>query len=204
MAQARALGQQAVLLLILLWGVRAATADTTNFVGDFDESFWAAAVGAGSATFSDTNTLVLAGPNAPTVETSSLDAMRYEGQLQGGLLVGGTVQFNWAYNSGDALSTSEAEIAWTPSGGSPVQIALAQGGPGVITNGFYMTPVLAAGTTFEFALGTDTLADKLSGTLVITGFVFQEEVPEPSAGLLLGTALMCLGLARWRRLQRPR
>ena len=203
--QGKALGRPGLLLLALLCGVSAARADTTNFVGDFREAFWTPEAQSGSVGFSNSDTaLVLAGPNSPTAEKTSLDAILYSGALGEGLAVGGTVQFNWAYDSGDALSTSEADFAWAPpGGGSPVVNVLAQGGPGVITNGFFSTPTLLAGTQFQFLLGTDTLANKLSGTLVITDFKFYAEVPEPSAGVLLGSALLGLGLSRWRRFRRP-
>jgi hypothetical protein len=203
--QLEVLGRRALLLLTLLEGASGALADTTNFVGDFREAFWTNDVQAGSVTFSNSDTvLVLSGPNSPAARVSSLDGILYHGELAGGLAVGGTVQFNWSYNAADCLSTSEADFTWSsPGGGSPVLNILAQGGPGVITNGFLITPVLAAGTVFEFSLGTDTLADKLPGTLVITDFIFHSEIPEPSSGVLLGGALIWLGVARRRRSQRP-
>ena len=203
--QGRALGRPGLLLLALLCGVSAATADTTNFVEGFREAFWTIEAQFGSVSFSNSDkALVLAGPNAPTAEKTSLDAILYNGASLGeGLAVGGTVQFNWAYDSGDALSTSEADFAWAPpGGGSPVVNVLAQGGPGVTTNGFFSTPTLLAGSQFSFLLGTDTLTNKLSGTLIITDFEFHAEVPEPSAGVLLGSALLGLGLSRWRRFRR--
>lgn len=200
-ARARALKQRGILLLALLLGLGAARADTTGFVGDFREAFWTNQVQFGSVTFSNSDTeLVLTGPNAPTVQKTSLDGILYNGPLEGGLAVGGTVTFHWAYNSGDALSTSEADFAWLPpGGGSPFQQLLRQGGPGVIANGVFATPLLAAGTTFQFLLTTDTPANKLSGTLIISDFQFHPDIPEPSTGTLLATALICLGAARWRR-----
>jgi hypothetical protein len=199
-----AVGRQGTVILSLFLGLSVAQATSTNFMGDFGEAFWTAQPQLGSVTFTNSDTeLALAGPNAPTTERNSLDGILYNGPLPGGLTVGGTVQFHWAYDSGDALSTSEADIAWSPPGGGLPGIGvLAQGGPGVILSGDYSTPLLLAGTTFQFLLTTDTLANKLSGTLIITDFQFQPEIPEPSTGALLAGVLVSIGGARWRRCRR--
>ena len=192
------------LLLGLLLGIGAARGDSTNFVGDFRAAFWTALPEDGSITFTNSDTaLVLAGPEAPTSAKTSLDAILYNGELGQGLAVGGIVEFSWQYDSGDALSSSEADFAWQlPGGVTPVANVLAQGGPGTVRSGFFQTPVLQAGTTFEFLLSTETPANKLSGTLTITDFQFHAEVPEPSTGLLLIGFLAGLRSCCWRRARR--
>lgn len=181
-----------------------ARGDSTNFVGDFRSAFWTALPQDGTITFTNSDTaLVLAGPEAPTAAKTSLDAILYSGELGQGLAVGGTVEFSWQYDSGDALSTSEADFAWQlPGGVTPVVNVLAQGGPGTVRSGVFQTPVLQAGTTFEFLLSTDTPANKLSGMLTITDFQFHADVPEPSTGLLLTGFLVGLRLCRWRHMGR--
>ena len=207
----KALGVCGCALAILLLGSPATRADTTNFTGDFRAAFWTTTPppppppSFGSVYFTNSNTeLVLAGPNQPASRTSSTDPITYNGPLGGGLTVGGTVQFDYEYNSGDALGASEADFAYTPpGGGSSIQNLLGQGGPGVIQSGSFTTPLLSAGTTFKFLLITDTPANKLSGSLVITHFVFLSEIPEPSTAALLAGLLGCLSLARWCRSRRP-
>jgi len=169
-----------------------------------DAAYWTMQPQFGTVTFSNADTeLVLAGPNAPTVETYSLDGILYVGPASGGLPVDGTVQFHWAYNSGDALSTTEADFAWQPpGGGDSTKIVLDQGGPGVIQSGEVSTPVLGAGTTLHFLLSTDTEANKLTGSLVISDFQFNPTVPEPSTGALFAGVLVSLGVVRWRRCRR--
>ena len=196
----KAIGLLPAVFLACLLGASPVLADTTNFLGDFGEAFWSKQPQFGTVGFSNSDTeVVLAGPKAPATETLSFEGVTYNGPLAGGLAVGGTVQFAWSYTSGDALSSSEADFAWTPpGGGDPVPILLAQGGPGVATNGVVTTSVLAAGTTLQFLLGTDTLANKLSGTLVISDFQFHPDIPEPSTGALFAGALMAFGVARLR------
>ena len=201
----RPYGQIAGVILTLLLGVSAAWADgTTNFMGEFGEAFWTRQPDQphfGSVNFSNSDTeVVLAGPNAPATDVpQSFDGILYNGPLPGGLSVGGTVQFHWAYNAGDALSTSDAEFAWAPGGGNP--IVLAQSGLGATQSGNFSTNLLA-GTTFEILLTSDTLANKPSATLIITDFQFHPDIPEPTTGALLGSVLVCLGSARWWRCRR--
>ena len=197
-----ALAQAAVLLLTLSLASSAAGADTTNFIGDFSPSFWSTQVQLGSVIFTNSDTeLVLAGPNAPAARESSSDGVLYNGPLSGGLTVGGTLQFSWVYNSGDALSTSEADFAWLlPSGGGPIVQVLAQGGPGVTNSGVFTTPLFPAGTTFQFLLTGDTPANKLSDSLLIADFDFLA-VPEPPTGALATCFLTMFFAARWWRSQ---
>lgn len=205
----RALGQRGAVLVTLFLGLGAAQADTTNFIGDFQEAFWTKQPQFGSVYFTNSDTeLVVAGPNAPAAETTSFDGVLYNGNttppLSGGLAVGGTVQFHYDYNGGTTLSTSEADFAYTPPGGSPSQLLIAQGGAGVATSGLFTVPSLLAGTTFEILLGSDTTAGKLSASLIVTDFEFHPDIPEPSAGALLASALISLGVARWRGSRRQR
>jgi hypothetical protein len=200
----KARGQTAGVILTLLLGLGAAQADTSGFMDAFAPAAWTNDIQAGSVSFTNANTeLALVGPNATTPPTStSLDGIRYVGSLGQGLAVGGTVEFHYTYNAGDALSQSDAEFTWqSPGGGSGDQV-LISGGPGVsITNAFFVTSSpLIAGTIFEISLFTDTPppAGKPSALLLVTGFVFRD-VPEPSTGALLASALISLGAARgWR------
>jgi len=199
--QAKPHARRGAVVLALLLGLSAARADTTNFMGAFGEAFWSAEPQSGTVGFSNSDTeLVLAGPNQPaTAVPLSLDGIVYNGPLGGGLLVGGTMSFHYVYTSSDALSDSEADIAWTAPGGSSAQFLLGQGGPGVVAAGDYTTPLLSAGTTnLTFLLTTDTLANKLSGTLVISDFQFHD-VPEPGTGILTAGMLAVLSASRWRR-----
>lgn len=206
----KAAGQQGFLLATLLFGLSAARADTTNFVGDFREAFWTnSPQGSGIVSITPAGTeLVLAGPNAATAPSGSLDGLLYNGPLQGGLVVGGTVEFHYAYNPGDAGSPSDANFRWLPPGGGAgdwLQAPLGQVTGGIITDGFYVTPSpLAAGTTFMFSLATDTPVPPLgkpSTLLVVTDFVFRE-VPEPATATLLVNGLLLLGGATWWRSRR--
>ena len=205
----QALGQRGAVILSLFLGLGAVQADTTNFMGDFGEAFWTKQPQFGSVYFTNSDTkLVLAGPNAPAAETTSFDGVLYNGDttppLSGGLAVGGTVQFHYDYNGGTTLSTSEADFAYTPPGGSPSQLLIAQGGAGVVTSGLFKAPLLIAGTTFEILLGSDTTSGKLAASLIITDFEFHPDIPEPSTGALLASALISLGVASWRRSRRQR
>jgi hypothetical protein len=185
-------------MLALFLGLGAAQADTTNFVGDFAPPLWTLEPGQGSVFFTNGNTeLVLTGPNQPPAEVNpSLDGIKYNGPLPGGLRVGGTVEFNWDYNPG-AVNSGAADISWTPPGGgvSTNSPLVYDGGLG-FESGHFMTNLLA-GTVFEILLTTDTLKDKLSGTLTITDFQFHD-IPEPSTGALLASAVILLSAARWR------
>jgi hypothetical protein len=198
----RALGQRGLVILSLFFCLGVAQADTTNFTGAFDETFWNMQPQFGSVYFTNGGKeLVLAGPNQPTEAVpQSLDGVVYNGPLGGGLVVGGTVSFHWEYNSGDALSDSEGDIAWTPPGGTSIQSTLGQGGPSVFQFGDFPPTFLSQGTTnLTFLLTTDTLANKLSGTLIITDFQFHEEVPEPSTlALLAGGLTLALAAQRHR------
>jgi hypothetical protein len=201
--RAKALGRGAMVILTLLSGLGVARADTTGFTNDFAAAFWSSEVQFGTTYFTNGNTeLVVAGPTTPPPGGTSYDGILYNGPLSGGLAVGGTVQFHWAYNAGDA--TAEAAIAWTPpDSGSPVQYQFnADTDPGVIVSGVFSTNLLA-GTTFEFLLTTTPAGpDKPSATLTISGFQFLD-VPEPSTGAFLAGMLTCLGAVRWRRSRRP-
>ena len=195
-----ALGRRGLLVFSLLVGVCVARADTTNFVGDFDPALWTVQPDQGSVFFTNGNqALVLTGPNQPATEIpQSLDSILYNGPAPGGLRVAGTVEFHWEYNPG-AVDSAAADIAWAPPGGAdPVQSPLLLNGGLGFESGDFSTN-LVAGTTFEFLLTTDTLANKLSGTLIITDFQFHQDVPEPSTGALLASAVITLGVARWRR-----
>ena len=156
----------------------------------------------GSAYFTNSDTeLDVVGPTATRPGGgSSVDGVLYNGPLAGGLVVGGTVQFHWEYvNYGDAISPTGGEIDWTPPGGGGTMQALL-GQEGVSEGGDFSTN-LVAGTTFSFYL-TSTfpagVTNKLSATLIITGFQFHD-VPEPSTGTLLASMLAFLGAARWWR-----
>jgi hypothetical protein len=201
--QARALGQRGLVILSLLLGLCVVQADSTNFVGDFSPALWTKQPDQGSVFFTNGNTeLVLTGPNQPAAEVpASLESILYNGPLPGGLRVGGTVEFHWEYNPG-AVNSAAADIAWTPPGGADsIQSPLLLNGGLGFQSGNFSTNFLA-GTTFAFLLTTDTLADKLSGTLIITDFQFHQDVPEPSTAALLAGAVISLCVARWRRGQR--
>jgi hypothetical protein len=201
---ARALSLRAVVVLSLLLGLGAAQADTTNFVGDFGPALWTLQPDQGNVYFTNSDKdLVLTGPNLPADAVPlSLEGILYNGRLGGGLSVGGTLSFHWDYISADALSDSEGDIAWTPPGGTSLQTVLGQGGPGVSMSGDFPATFLSAGTTnLTFLLTTDTLANKLSGTLIISDFQFHDQVPEPSSNSILAVALLCLGAARWERVR---
>jgi hypothetical protein len=196
----KATGQCGAGIFALFLGLGAAQAGSTNFVGEFAPPLWTLQSGQGSVFFTNGNTeLVLTGPNQPPAEVNpSLDGITYNGPLPGGLRVGGTVEFHWDYNPG-AVNSASVDFAWTPpGGGSSVDVPLISDGGLGIESGDFSTN-LAAGTVFEFLLTTDTLADKLSGTLVISDFQFHADVPEPSSRVLLAVALLCFGAARWRR-----
>jgi hypothetical protein len=195
----RVLGQRGLIVLALLLGLCVVQADTTNFVGDFGPTLWTLQPDHGSVFFTDEDqTLVLTGPNQPTTEIpQSLDVALYSGPSLGGLRVGGTVEFHWAYYPG-AVESASADIAWAPPGGAnPTQSPLILTGGQGFESGDFSTNLLA-GTTFEFLLTTHTLADKLSGTLIITGFQFHD-IPEPPTGTLLISLVISLCLVRWRR-----
>jgi hypothetical protein len=198
-----AFARPGVAVLALSLGLGVAQADTSGFTGDFAPSNWTnSPPGLGAVYFTNSNSeLVLTGPNQPASQTDSFDPITYNGPLSGGLTVGGRVEFDWEYNSGDALSTiSAATFAWSQGGGGgTTQTNLAQGGPGVVESGVFITPELAPGTTFGFLLSTETPANKLSGSLIVTNFQFQADVPEPSTTALLAGMGMLLGVKRWRQ-----
>ena len=191
-------------MLALFLSLGAAQADTTNFVGDFAPALWTLQPGQGSVFFTNGNTeLVLTGPNQPPAEVNpSLDGITYNGPLPGGLRVGGTVEFHWDYNPG-AVNSGAADISWTPpGGGASIDGPLVNNGGLGFESGNFSTN-MASGTAFEFLLTTDTLANKLSGTLVISDFQFHADVPEPSSGVLLAVGLLCFRAARWQRARVP-
>ena len=195
----RAVGPRGLAILALFLGLGVAQADTTNFVGDFAPPLWTIEKDQGSVFFTnDDQRLVLTGPNQPLAEVNpSLDGIKYNGPLAGGLRVGGTVEFHWEYSPG-AVNSASADFAWTPpGGGSSIQLPLLSNGGLGFASGNVSTNLLA-GTVFEFLLSTDTFADKLSGTLIISDFQFHD-VPEPSSAALLASAVITLGAARWRR-----
>ena len=185
-------------LLLCLATFNTARGDTTNFTGDFAAAFWTAQPQGGTITFTNSDTeLVLAGPDKPSTQTSSIDPITYDGPVSAGLVTDGTVQFDWEYDSPFGLNDA-AYFAWTPPDGSPIQIPLAQGGGVSITNFFSMH--LPQGATFEFVLFTETPANKTGGKFVVTSFQFTPDVPEPSTlSLLLGGAIVAMTIRRQRR-----
>jgi hypothetical protein len=197
----RGFGRWGLALLSLILGLGISRADTTNFVGDFGPALWTILPDHGNVYFTNGFTeLVLTGPNGPTSNVPlSMDGILYNGPLAGGLRVGGTVEFHWEYYPG-AVNSASADIAWTPPVGTPIQNPLLVNGGLGFESGDFSTNLIA-GTTFEFLLITDTTADKLSGTLVITDFQFHD-IPEPSSGALLVSAVISLCAVRWRRGQR--
>ena len=198
-----AFARPGVAVLALSLGVGVAQADTSGFTGDFAPSNWTnSPPGLGAVFFTNSNTeLVLTGPNQPANQTDSFDPITYNGPLSGGLTVGGRVEFEWEYNSGDALSTiSAATFGWAQGGGGgTTQTNLAQGGPGVVESGVFITPDLAPGSTFSFLLSTETPANKLTGSLIVTNFQFHADVPEPSTTAFLAGIGMLFGVKRWRQ-----
>jgi hypothetical protein len=184
-------------MLALYLSLGIARADTTDFTGDFAPAFWTNyPPGFGSVYFTNSNTeLVLSGANQPSTTTSSTDPIYY-GLSSGGLSTGGTIQFTWQYDSPDGLDDS-ASFAYT---GDNNPVILAQGTGA--TNGTFSIQ-LSQGDDFAFLLDTETPAGKPAGTLIITSFSFQANVPEPSTEALLASALIFLGYLRWRRAPRP-
>ena len=196
-----AFARPGVAVLALSLGVGVAQADTSGCTGEFAPSNWTnSPPGFGAVYFTNADSeLVLTGPNQPASQTESFDPITYNGPLEGGLTVGGTVQFHWEYNSGDALNTiSAASFGWTyPGGGVPVTMILAQGGPGVDESGDFSWSGLKPTATFTFLLSTETPANKLTGTLIITDFQFHPDVPEPSTTAFLAGIGMLFGVKRW-------
>jgi hypothetical protein len=202
-ARCSTLGKRAAVILALFIGLATVQADTMGFMDAFAPANWNPTIfGGGSAYFTNSDTeLDLVGPTAtPTGGGSSIDGMLYNGPLSGGLVVGGTMQFHWEYvNYGDTVSPSGGEIDWTPPGGGGTMQALL-GQEGISESGNFSTN-LVAGTPFSFNLTATFPAgvtNKLSATLIITGFQFHD-VPEPSTGTLLASMLAFLGAARGRR-----
>ncbi len=190
----RLLQAAAVLSLLAFAGI--GRADTTNFMGDFGQAFWTAQPQAGAIGFSNANTeLVITGPNKPSSETTSVDPITYNGPTSTGLVSDGTVEFDWEYDSLYGLDDS-AVFAWTPPGGQSTEIILAQGAGANITGSFSMP--LSQGTTFAFVLFTDTPANKIGGSLVVTNFQFQSNVPEPSPACLFAVGTAIFAAARRR------
>jgi hypothetical protein len=196
----KAFGSKSVATLAVLWSFGVAGADTMNFTGDFAPSSWTATPQYGSIYFTNSNSeLVLSGPSQPASDTSSAEPISYDGPVPSGLAVGGTVEFDWQYNSPYGLNDA-AYFAWTPAGGSSTPVLLAQGAGA--TNSIYSIQ-LDQGATFGFLLLTETPANKFPGTLQVTNFQFHANVPEPSSAALLTGFLTCLfSVRRWRR-QRP-
>jgi hypothetical protein len=195
----KALWSDSILAAVALLGLASAVADTTNFTGEFAPSWWAATPQYGAIYFTNSNSeLVLAGPSQPASDTSSVEPIGYNGPLPGGLTVGGTVEFDWQYNSPYGLNDA-AYFAWTPQGGSSSQVLLAQGAGA--TNSIFSIQ-LDQGATFQFVLLTDVPANKFPGSLAVTNFQFHANVPEPSSTALFGGAMVLLGSVRWWRSRR--
>jgi hypothetical protein len=187
-------GLAAALLFSLVTVAKADT--TTNFTGDFQAAFWAAQPQAGAIFFTNADTeLVVAGPNKPASETTSIDPITYNGPAAAGLVTDGTVAFDWQYDSPSGLDDS-AYFTWTPPGGTPINILLAQGGG--ISTGNSFSIDLQQGSTFSFVLFSDTPANKVGASLIITNFTFSPSVPEPSTAALLGGGLLLFVAARRR------
>ena len=199
-ARCNALVQRAAVIVTLLFGLATARAQTTNFTGDFAPAYWTNSPpgGLGSVSFVNGNTeLELIGANDPASETTSTDGIKYNGYLGGGLTVGGTIQFDYQYTSladGNASAEFSTSVSSSPSDlGNGVAI-------GTLTP---FPPIqLPQGATFGFLLYTDTDPGKGAASLVITGFQFTPDVPEPSTGALVAGMLVCLGAADWRRCRR--
>ena len=174
-----------------------ARADTTDFMGVFDPTNWSHFSGSGSYNFNTPNTeLTIVGPSTPP-SGGSLDGIRYNGYLGGGLAVGGTVQFNWQYLSPDDPN-AHADFGTSVGNSSP----LGPGGAGGPFNDTFTSQLLPQGATFSFLLYTDNPSPaKSPASLLITNFKFIE-VPEPSMGALLGSMLISLSTVRWWRCRR--
>ena len=197
------LGRRGAVILILLLGLGLARADTSDFTGDFAAAFWTnTPSGLGSASFTNSSTeLVIVGPASGT---ASLDGMKYNEALGGGLAVGGTVQFNYAYTDlGDEDPNTEATLAYTPAdtGGHSTTFTLGQG-VGTVNGSFNES--VEPGSTLWFLLSTTTPSGKPPVSVIITDFQFHPNVPEPSAGAVVISALIPLGAACWRRCWRWR
>lgn len=175
-----------------------AYADTTNFTGDFQAAFWEAQPMAGAVFFTNANSeLVVAGPDKPVELVSSIDAVAYNGPTSSGLVMDGTLAFDWEYDSPYGLSDA-AYFSITPPIGEPVQILLAQGGGVNITNHFSIE--LTQGTTFNFTLFSYTPPNKDGSSLTINNFTFQPSVPEPStSALFVGALVFISGVRRKTR-----
>jgi hypothetical protein len=189
----RALGHRGVVILTLFFSLAEVRADTTGFMDAFAPTNWSQISGSGGYNFTNSDAeLIIVGPNAPP-SGGSFDGIQYNGHLSGGLTVGGTVQFDWQYESPD---DPKAYAQFGTSVGSSTSIG--PGGVGGPFNGTFTSQLLPQGATFTFLLFTDNPSpDKSPASLVITDFQFHD-IPEPSAGVLVAGMLVTLGAARWR------
>ena len=189
-----ALGLRVAVIVTLLFGLVMARADAADFTGFFDPTNWSQISGSGIYFFTNSDTeLKIVGPNTPP-SGGSLDGIQYNGYLNGGLVVGGTVQFDYQYLSPD---DSSAYAQFGTSVGNSTNIG--PGGVGGPFTGTFTSQLLPQGATFDFLLYSDTLSpDKSPASLIITDFQFHD-LPEPSTGALVAGMLVCLGAARWRR-----
>lgn len=174
---------------LLLLGVTGARAD---FTGAFAPSQWTLSPDQGQTYFANGNTVLnIAGPAGnftPSYDLASVTGPAAFGGAQWEL------NFDWAFNAGDAAGAS-ASIYWPGiPGGNPM--VLASGGPGASASGDYSL-LLNPGDTLAILLDSEqTGAGKQPPSLALTSFSYAE-VPDATPWVEAAVLLPLLGRRFW-------